>query len=163
MTNPRRNAVVAYVLAGLIIAVDQGAKSWVLDRLGMTPGASMPWLGPIDLTLVRNDGISFGLFQTHADWTRWGLIVFSLGVAIALAVWVWRPGRRLNALALGCLIGGAVGNMIDRIIRGSVVDFIDIRFLHFPWIFNIADAAINVGIALLVAASLLGTPPAVRT
>ncbi|HEX2559014.1 signal peptidase II, partial [Phenylobacterium sp.] len=82
--------------------------------------------------------------------TRWALTLFGFGVAAALAVWVRKADKPLTAAALGCIIGGAVGNAIDRIRYGHVADFIDVSRLHFPWVFNIADAAINIGVGLLI-------------
>ena len=160
MTTPRRRALMAYGLAIAIIILDQAVKYWVVDGLRLPLGGSIAWWGPVRLTLVRNPGISFGFFQGEADWTRWALTLFALLVTGVLAWWARRPDRTLTALMLGCLMGGATGNMIDRITRGSVVDFIDVQFLHFPWIFNIADAAINVGMALWLFETLVTPRPA---
>lgn len=135
-------------LAAIVVLMDQIAKAWILSGSGISPGEVLHLVGPLALTLVRNDGISFGFLQDHADLTRWGLALFSLGVSAFLAVWVARAGQVLPAIAGGSILGGAVGNLIDRVRLGSVVDFIDVRDLAFPWIFNIADAAINLGVAL---------------
>ena len=144
----------AFALALLVIILDQALKHWVLTGLGLTPGESVPVVWPVTFTLVRNDGISFGFFQTHAEWTRWALAAFSLLVTGGLVVWAARLERRFTAIAVGLIMGGAVGNLIDRVRLGSVVDFIDVHPLFFPWIFNIADSGITVGIALLLVENL---------
>lgn len=150
-----RTALLAYGLAAGIIVLDQIVKAWILNASGLGPGQSAPVWGPFYLTLVQNRGVSFGLFQSDADWTRWALAAFSLVVALVLAGWVRRADKPLLGLAVGLIMGGAVGNLIDRIARGSVTDFVDVQRLHFPWVFNVADSAITVGIVLLMAESLL--------
>src|SRR5207237_7303771 len=102
-----------------------------------------------------NRGVSFGLLRADVDLTRWALAAFSIIVAAFLAAWVRKATRRLTAVALGLVMGGAIGNVVDRIRFGAVADFIDVSRLWFPWIFNVADAAITVGIALLLLDMLL--------
>jgi signal peptidase II len=104
---------------------------------------------------VENNGVSFGLFQSDASWTRWALAAFSLSIAIALAIWVRQAQRVYTGLALGLIIGGALGNFLDRVRAGQVIDFLDVRAMHFPWIFNVADSAITVGVILLLAEGLI--------
>ena len=98
--------------------------------------------------------MSFGLLQFDAPWTRWVLAAFALIVAVALAAFVRRAEKPLTGLAFGLIIGGAVGNLLDRVNHGAVVDFLDVQALRFPWVFNLADSAITVGIMLLMAESL---------
>ena len=142
---------VALTLSVLVIVADQAVKYWVLNILRLQEGQSIPVLGPLSLTGVRNTGVSFGFLQAQHDLVRWLLTVFSIVVAIVLAVWVRRAVRPLFAIAVGLVIGGAVGNVIDRIRFGSVVDFVDVsRIGFFPWVFNVADSAITVGICLLL-------------
>jgi signal peptidase II len=86
------------------------------------------------------------------------LAAFSLIVAIALAFWARRADKPYTGLALGLIIGGAVGNFIDRVRTGVVVDFVDVTALYFPWVFNLADGAITIGILLLLAEGLLQRP-----
>ncbi len=142
-------------LATLVIVLDQTLKHWVVDTLRLAPGYSHAVVWPLSFTLVRNDGISFGFFQTHAPWTRWALAAFSLGVSIALVIWVGRAERRITGVAVGLVLGGAVGNLIDRIRLGAVVDFLDVHPLLFPWIFNVADSGITVGVIVLLVENLL--------
>lgn len=147
-----RSATLAYVAAFVVVVADQWSKAWLLHL----PAGGAPLLpGPLQLTLIHNSGISYGLFQDGGGWTRWALAAFALGVAAVLAVWAARTPRLFPAFALGLILGGALGNAADRIARGAVVDFIDARSLAFPWIFNIADAAISVGVVLLLLEGLI--------
>ena len=145
-----RLALIAYVLALIVIVSDQALKYWVLDVFGLPERFSAPVAGPFYLTMVWNKGVSFGVLNTDAEWTRWVLSAFSLIVAGALAVWAWKVDRPILALAVGLIIGGAVGNAIDRVRLGAVTDFIDVTRLWFPWVFNLADSAISVGSVLLI-------------
>jgi signal peptidase II len=140
----------AFAIALSIIVADQAVKTWVLDGLRLQEGQSIPVLGPIHLTGVWNHGVSFGFLQAQHDLVRWLLVCFSITVSIFLAVWVRRSDRPLFAVAVGLLMGGAIGNVIDRIRIGAVADFIDASRLFFPWIFNVADSAISIGICLLL-------------
>lgn len=141
----------AYGIAAAIILVDQLTKHWILGGLHMGPGASIEVLPFFHLTMVWNPGVSFGLFQSPEgqEWVRWILAVFSGVVAAALAVWVRRAHRLLPAAAIGMIIGGALGNLSDRVRWGQVVDFLDFGPI-FPWVFNVADAGITVGVILLL-------------
>jgi len=112
------------------------------------------------LTSVANVGVSLGLLQAGGELGRWLLVLFSAVVVIALAIWITRMTRLWTALALGLIMGGAIGNnLIDRVRFGAVVDFLDFSRLGFPWVFNLADSAITVGVVLLLLDSLL-TPSA---
>ena len=138
----------AFLVAALALAVDQASKAWILGVAGVSgSGPAIP--GPLRLTLVGNTGISYGLLQ-GGDLTRWALAAFAIVVSVALAVWAWRAEKLVTALGLGLILGGALGNVADRVVRGAVVDFIDARAIDFPWIFNAADSAITVGIILLL-------------
>ncbi len=145
----------AFGVALAVVLIDQATKRWVLDGLGLVPGVPRPLFWPLSLTLVRNDGISFGFFQTHAAWTRWALAAFSAAASIVLVLWVRRVDRPLVALAVGLILGGAVGNLIDRVRLGSVVDFVDVHPLFFPWIFNVADSGITLGVILWMVLTLV--------
>lgn len=140
----------ALALAAVVIVVDQASKYWIVDVLRLQEGQTIPLFWPIRLTGVSNSGVSFGLLQGPHVLVRWLLTFFSVGVAIMLAFWVRQTQRRLFATALGLLMGGALGNAIDRVRLGSVVDFIDASPLYFRWIFNVADSAISIGICLLL-------------
>ena len=159
--NLPRISYAAYGFALTIIIVDQLTKAWVLARLGTTDLALIPngfrlldiWPPYLRFTYLLNDGVSFGLFGGGT--MRWILTVFSLVVAGALAWWATRADRRLLITAIGLVMGGALGNVIDRIRFGFVVDFLDFSGTGlFPWIFNVADAAITVGVILLILDSI---------
>ncbi|CAN7534249.1 signal peptidase II [Phenylobacterium sp. LjRoot225] len=145
----------AYFLAALVVALDQASKFWIVQVFDLPMKSTTPVAGPFHLTMVWNRGVSFGLLRADVDTTRWALAAFSIIVSIFLAVWVRNASRKLSAVALGLVMGGAIGNVIDRIRFGAVADFIDVSRLWFPWIFNVADAAISVGIALLLLDMLL--------
>jgi signal peptidase II len=145
----------AYLLAAVVVALDQASKFWILHVFQLPLKVTTPVAGPFHLTMVWNRGVSFGLLRADVDMTRWALVAFSIIVSVFLAVWVRRTSRRLTAVALGLVMGGAVGNVVDRIRFGAVADFIDVSRLWFPWIFNVADAAITVGIVLLLLDMLL--------
>ena len=154
----RRNAWITYALAAAVLGLDQASKAWVLT---LPEQVSMEVFWPLQFTRIWNSGISFGLFQVGHDVVRWGMTLFNLGVGVLLAVWAFRPVRLPLALGFGLLIGGAVGNALDRIRLGAVVDFIDVQRLgFFPWIFNVADAAITLGAILLLLDSLRPERPA---
>jgi signal peptidase II len=152
-----RTGGLAFALAAGVAVLDQQAKAWILNGLRLAPGDSLRVWGPLRLTLVENNGVSFGLFQGDAPWGRWALAAFSLAVATALAVWVRKANKLYTGFALGLIIGGALGNFLDRVRDGQVVDFLDVRALHFPWIFNVADSAITVGVVLLLVEGLIPT------
>lgn len=157
----------AYLLAFAVLILDQLSKFWIVDSLfparcpgfvadaSTNAGCSVELLPVLSLSMVWNRGVSFGLFQAE-DAGRWILVAFSLAVAVALAFWARKADRPILAAALGLVIGGAVGNLIDRVRFGAVADFIDVSGLgFFPWVFNVADSAITVGVILLILDSFL--------
>ena len=145
----------AYGRAALVILVDQLSKYWILYVYDLPSRISTPIAGPFSLTMVWNRGVSFGLFRADADLVRWILTLFSICVAVALAIWVRKAHRPLLGVGLGLVIGGAIGNAIDRIRFGAVVDFLDFQRLgFFPWVFNVADSAITIGVVFLLLDSL---------
>ena len=135
-------------------------KAWILYGLNLPLRLSVEVLGPLRLTMVWNEGVSFGFLQARHDLARWGLTAFALLVALALAAWARKADRRLLGVSLGLIIGGAVGNAIDRARFGAVVDFVDVSALgFFPWVFNIADSAITIGVILMLLESFRREPP----
>ena len=145
----------AYGLAAFVILADQLSKYWILYVYDLPARFSTPIAGPFSLTMVWNRGVSFGLFRADADLVRWILTLFSICVAVALAIWVRKAHRPLLGVGLGLVIGGAIGNAIDRIRFGAVVDFQDFqRMGFFPWVFNVADSAITIGVVFLLLDSL---------
>lgn len=140
----------AFVIAVFVVVADQAVKFWVLEVLRLSEGQSIPLVWPLKLTGVWNPGVSFGFLLAHQDLVRWALAVFSIAVAAMLGFWVRAAERPLFAAAVGLVMGGAIGNVIDRIRFGAVADFIDASALYFPWVFNLADSAISIGIGLLL-------------
>ncbi len=157
-----RIAWAAYGFALLVVVLDQLTKAWVLGSADVSDPALIPAgyvfgeiiPGVFQITMVRNTGVSFGLFGGGE--ARWVLSLFSIGVAGALGWWALQAKRRILVAAIGLVIGGAIGNAIDRVRFGYVVDFIDFSATGlFPWVFNVADSAITVGVVLLILDSLL--------
>ena len=144
------------VLAGLVaLAADQGSKWWILNGLDLPDLRQVVLLPFLNLTMVWNRGVTFGLLNGFGQWGHIILAVMSLAVVVALGFWLRRAQSRLVAIALGGIAGGAIGNVIDRLRFGAVVDFIHAH-ADTPWgdiswyVFNVADAAIVCGVVALV-------------
>jgi signal peptidase II len=144
-------------LSLIVILLDQASKWLVLGAL--TPYQVVELMPNVNLTLMFNRGAAFSLLADAGGWQRWLFAGFALLVTLALAVWLLRleRGERLLALGLSLIIGGAIGNLIDRVVFGHVVDFIQVYLpfiplaLFNPWpSFNIADSAISIGVAVLL-------------
>ena len=150
-----RIALAAYGFAILIVVVDQLTKAWVMSGLDLRDfGRVEVWPPLFNLTWVENRGVSFGLFGDGS--ARWMLSLFSVVVAGILGWWALKADRRLLVTAIGLIMGGAIGNVIDRIRFGFVVDFLDFSGTgFFPWVFNVADSAITIGVILLILDSVL--------
>lgn len=140
----------------LILAADQASKWWILDIVRLPEIGRIEVLPFLNLTMVWNRGVTFGLLAGEAWWHAWALAAIALAVAAALTVWLARAPDRWTALAIGLVLGGAIGNVIDRIRFGAVVDFVDLHAFGWHWyVFNLADSAIVVGVGLLLAHALL--------
>lgn len=138
-------------LSGLIVWADMVTKELASDLLTLyRPVEIFSWL---NMTLAHNYGAAFSFLSDAGGWQRWFFTILASGVSIVLIVWVLRLPRKewLTGLALGLIIGGAIGNLIDRVQLGYVVDFIDVHSngWHFP-AFNVADSAISCGVAILL-------------
>jgi signal peptidase II len=141
-------------VAAAVIAADQVSKALLMRLVADGPVTLAPFL---DLVMVWNRGVSFGLFggAGAADGQRWLLVGLSLAVVVALLVWLARTGARGEALAIGLVVGGALGNVVDRLRFGAVADFFDFHLAGYHWpAFNLADSAIVCGVGLLVIESL---------
>lgn len=151
VATPRR--VGAVVVAVLLFAVDQLSKLFVLHRLDLADGPVrvLPFM---DLTLVWNRGISYGLFQ-QSGLGRWILVALTLAAVVVLSLWLRRTQKSVVAYAIEVILGGAVGNLVDRVVYGAVVDFVHLFYAGYSWyVFNIADAAIVVGVIVLLGEGL---------
>jgi signal peptidase II len=145
------------IIAAAIFIIDQIMKALVLGPFGLrVEGDSLELLPIFNLTLVHNEGISLGLLQASSDAMRWGLVALTGAVSLFVARWLWREANRLDALGLSLVLGGALGNLVDRVRFGYVVDYADLHFGAFrPFlVFNIADAAITIGVLVLLARAL---------
>lgn len=153
--NPHRRFGILVALG--ILAFDQLTKWIVTVPLSLETIGQINILPIFSLTWMTNYGISWGMFTAESEAQRWGLVAVTALVASGVAVWMWREKTRADTLALAMVLGGAIGNIIDRVRVGYVVDFADLHFGEFrPFlIFNVADAAITIGVLLLVARALL--------
>tara|TARA_R110002072_G_scaffold94449_1_gene208671 strand:+ start:440 stop:928 length:489 start_codon:yes stop_codon:yes gene_type:complete len=141
-------------LAFLVIVLDQISKWWVLTDI-MNPPRVIEVTPFANLVLVWNRGVSFGLFNTRSDYGPWILAAVAVGVSAILAVWLFRGPERIVGWGIGLILGGALGNVIDRLVHGAVVDFVDLHVAGAHWpAFNVADSAITVGAVLLILDSL---------
>ena len=148
-------------LAALIFILDQASKWVIVKHVIVDPFAVIEVTGFFNLVMVWNRGVSFGMFGDSGELGRWILTVLALAISAYLLKWLSEMDRRLPALAIGMVIGGAIGNVIDRLRFGAVADFLDFHLLGYHWpAFNIADSGIVVGVALLVFDQLFGPRPA---
>jgi signal peptidase II len=140
-----------------VLALDQLSKYWIVNILRLPEIGKIELSSIFDLTMVRNYGVSFGAFTADASWERWALVGLSVVIASIFSVWLTRAKRGLTILALALVVGGAIGNVIDRVRFGYVVDFLDFSGIGFIWVFNVADSAITVG-AILLALDMVFNP-----
>lgn len=156
-TTPSPYRRFGFILATVVLVFDQLTKWIVSYPLSLETIRQIQILPFFNLTWTRNYGVSFGLLTADSEWQRWLLVAFTLAVAIGVAIWMLRETAKADVAALALVLGGALGNIIDRIRVGYVVDFADLHFGEFrPFlIFNVADAAITIGVLLLVARALL--------
>ena len=149
-------------IAVIIIALDQISK-WALLNVVQMPVKQLIELTPFfNLRMVWNRGVSFGMFSAESDAGRYALIAFACLVIVILVGWLIKAKTRLLGWALGLVIGGAIGNVIDRVLYGAVADFFDVHaFGYHFYTFNVADVAISLGVILLIFDTLF-TPEEAR-
>ena len=141
-------------IAGLVLALDQATKVWAERTL--TLYAPVEVTSFFNLTLIYNPGAAFSLLSTAGGWQRWALSAVAVGVGLLIVAWLARLPRQawLQVASLGLILGGAIGNLVDRVRVGMVVDFLDFHYAGMHWpAFNIADAAITGGALLVVIAT----------
>jgi signal peptidase II len=158
-----RNQTFGFVLAAAIFLIDQMVKAWVVGSMGITQiGDSREILSFFDLRFVPNVGISLGLLPADGPVMRWALVVLTAAIAVGVGVWMWRETVRGDLVALALVLGGAIGNILDRMRLGYVVDYADLHFGEWrPFlVFNVADAAITIGVVILLVRSLFAKKPA---
>ncbi|MFG1351697.1 signal peptidase II [Xanthobacter autotrophicus] len=152
----RRHILFGLLVAVLVLVADQATKSLVLAW-------SYRWVGQIhtvapglDFVTLWNSGISYGLFP-QGETGRWVLVAIKVAAALLFTVWLTRSRGRLEAVSLGLLIGGAIGNAVDRVVYGAVFDFVSLHAFGYRWyVFNLADVAVVVGVGLLLYDAFLG-------
>ncbi len=153
-TAPKIGLSVAFV----VFVVDQLVKWIVTGPLGISSLGAVREIVPIfDLRFVPNVGVSLGLLPAGGATARWLLVAFTAAIAVGVAIWMTREKNRADQAALGLVLGGAVGNILDRARLGYVVDYADLHFGEWrPFlVFNVADAAITIGVLILLARALL--------
>ncbi|MEM6681131.1 MAG: signal peptidase II [Pseudomonadota bacterium] len=153
-------------ISALVFLLDQVSKIWILDGLDLPsqPGQNVDVLPFFSLTMVWNTGVSMGLLKDQGDIARGVLVAFTLGIAGIVVFWLRSAQHRLSMIALAFILGGAIGNILDRIRFGAVVDFIRLHAFDYSFfVFNIADSAISVGVGLLLLEAFLSPSNVSRT
>jgi signal peptidase II len=147
-----------FVIAAVVFALDQLAKWIVTGPLGINRLGDQLVLLPIfNFTYTQNNGISLGLLNAETEVGRWMLVALTSAIAIGVAFWIGREKNRIDQAALGMVLGGALGNILDRVLHGYVVDFADLHFGDFrPFlVFNVGDAAISIAVVILLLRAFL--------
>ncbi|ASJ89739.1 signal peptidase II [Porphyrobacter sp. CACIAM 03H1] len=152
-----RNRVIGLALAAFVAVIDQAVKLWVIGPLDLRRVLHIDLLPFFDLTYMENRGISLGMFQANDMETRWLLVALTAAIALVVLVWMMREKALADIVGLALILGGALGNIRDRYDLGYVIDYADFHIGDFrPFlIFNIADAAITLGVVIILARSLL--------
>lgn len=151
---------IGYTIAALVFVADQLVKYWVTAVLDLRTRGVVGVIPGFDLTWVENTGVSMSLLRADGFAGRWLLVAATLAIATGVAVWISREANRTDTLALGLVLGGALGNIVDRVRFGYVVDFIHVYWHgHHFYVFNVADAAITVGVIAMLARSVLAPRP----
>jgi signal peptidase II len=146
-----------FSIALAVLVLDQLTKWFVAGPLRLQEVAQITILPIFNLTWTENNGISLGLFNATTEVGRWMLVAVTSAIAIGVAVWIGRERHRWDQAALGLILGGALGNILDRARHGYVVDFADLHFGAFrPFlVFNVGDAAISIGVVILLVRAFL--------
>jgi signal peptidase II len=152
-----RKSAVGFGIAIAVFMLEQITKWIVLGPLNLRNVLQIEILPIFNLTYTENHGISLGLFQASSDAMRWVLVGVTAAIAAGVGVWITREEKRWDQVALGMVLGGALGNILDRVRHGYVVDFADLHFGEFRpfFIFNVADAAISIGVVILLLRAFL--------
>ncbi|WP_374595861.1 signal peptidase II [Sphingosinicella sp.] len=144
-------AAKGYLVAAAIFVVDQLVKLWIIAGIGLQAKGSINLLPVLSLTWVENRGVSMGLLQADGAKERWILTGVTALIAAGVAWWMRKEANRIDILALALVLGGALGNIVDRVRFGYVVDFVHVHVGTWSfYVFNVADAAITIGVAILL-------------
>ena len=143
---------IGFAAAGLVFLADQLSKWAITNPLALQQRGVISVLPIFDLKWVENYGVSMGFLTAGSDSGRWLLVLLTAAIATGVIVWLWRERQRPDAIALGMVLGGALGNILDRVRFGYVTDFADLHFGDFrPFlVFNVGDAAISIGVVILL-------------
>jgi signal peptidase II len=157
----RKNRRIGVSVAAFIFLFDQAVKWVVTYPLQLPHRLTIEVLPFFDLRWLKNTGVSMGLLNASSETGRWLLVALTCAIAAFVAFWMWREQRRDDAVALALVLGGAMGNILDRVRLGYVVDYADLHFgeIHPFLVFNVADAAITIGVLLLLVRALLTREP----
>lgn len=154
-------AAKAYLVAAAIFVVDQLVKLWIIAGIGLQAKGSINLLPVLSLTWVENRGVSMGLLQADGAKERWILTAVTALIAAGVAWWMRKETNRIDILALALVLGGALGNIVDRVRFGYVVDFVHVHVGTWSfYVFNVADAAITIGVAILLLRAFFERKPA---
>jgi signal peptidase II len=153
----RRNRRLGLIVALVIFVVDQAAKWVVRYPLELEHRQTIQVVPFFTLRWLKNNGVSMGLLNAESELGRWLLVALTAAIAAFVTFWMWREKRRDDAVALSLVLGGALGNILDRVRLGYVVDYADLHFgdIHPFLVFNVGDAAITIGVLLLLVRALL--------
>jgi len=146
-----------FLVAAVVFALDQLAKWAMLGPLQLRAVGEVYLMPIFQFTYTENIGISLGLLNATNPVGRWMLVALTAGIALGVAYWIGKEKNRYDQIALGLVLGGAVGNILDRVRHGYVVDFLDLHFGAFrPFlVFNVGDAAISIGVVILLLRAFL--------
>jgi len=148
----RPNPMLKWLSLSLLVLILDQASKWLVVQ-SMQLYQSIPLLPGFNLTYVHNTGAAFSLLSEAGGWQRWFFALIALAISVILTLWLMRlkKNETLMAAALSLILGGAIGNLIDRLLYGYVIDFLDLYYQNWHWpAFNIADSAICVGVALML-------------
>ncbi len=151
-----RLRLAGFAIAAAVFGVDQWFKRFVMETLHLREIGAIEVLPFFDMRWAENYGVSLGMFTAQSSEGRWLLVAITAGIALVVLVWLLRERKLGEVAALGLILGGAMGNIRDRMMKGFVIDYADLHFGDFrPFlIFNIADAAITIGVVIILARSL---------
>ena len=154
----RRLPLLGLIAATLVLAADQASKWWILNGLHLPEVGEIVLLPILKFTFVENRGVTFGLLNGLGSYSYLALAGVAFAVVVGLGIWLRRAESWVVAISLGAIVGGAISNVIDRLRFGWVVDFINADIGFWPYVFNLADAAIVCGVAALLLDSLFTRP-----
>ena len=160
-----RHLRLGFGLAVALFLADQALKAVMVGPLALQAARQIYLLPILNLTWVENYGVALGMFRASHETERWVLVGVTSLIAGVVSVWITREKNRIDVMGLGLVLGGALGNIVDRIRLGYVVDFIDFHIGGFrPFlVFNLADAAITIGVVLLLIRALFAREDAAKT